>query len=228
MRAKYLATAMTALIAAAAPSISGEPRPPERTENHSARVSVEDLRSVLSGVTTRSRAPQRPRPSGMIVMPVAGVSGHELRDSFGDPRSGGRSHQGIDIFAPRWTPAVAVVDGRVASIQTGARSGKALRVRGSDGRSYFYAHLEDWAEGLREGLAVRAGDLLGYVGNSGNAIHTPTHLHFEVRDRNRVMNPYPVLAHSRTIYDEDVRVASASEPRSRSPRRSIWSLIFGR
>ena len=127
-------------------------------------------------------------------MPVAGVRWDELQDSFGDPRSGGRSHMGIDIFAPRWTEVVAASAGTLTAINFGERSGKSLWLVGHDGRAYFYAHLEEWARGIHDGKRVEAGDVIGYVGNSGNAAGSPTHLHFEVRDSHRVLNPYTVLA----------------------------------
>jgi murein DD-endopeptidase MepM/ murein hydrolase activator NlpD/SH3-like domain-containing protein len=111
---------------------------------------------------------------------------------FGDPRdAGSRLHEGIDIFAPRNTPVVAVAAGR-ASTRTTPRGGNVVWLRTSK-RSYYYAHLERAAfEGSRE---VAVGEVLGYVGNSGNAIATPTHLHFGVYRRGRgAMDPLPRLA----------------------------------
>jgi len=140
-----------------------------------------------------------------LVMPVAGVRWEELRDSFGDPRSGGRRHLGIDIFARRWTEVLAVMDGSLTSIGHGARAGRSMWLVGADGRSYFYGHLEAWAEGIHEGMRVAPGEPIGYVGNSGNARGLPTHLHFEVREDGRAVNPYPVLASAEPT---DVRVAS--------------------
>ena len=157
-----------------------------------------------------SRTPERTRGtySGSLIMPVAGVSPAELQDSYGDARSGGRSHMGIDIFAPRWTEAVAATSGSLTSVGSGARSGRSTWLVGDDGRSYFYAHLQDWADGTRDGLRVRAGQVIGYVGNSGNASGSPTHLHFEVRDGSgRTVNPYPVLANAVTV-DPPYRTAS--------------------
>lgn len=142
----------------------------------------------------RETTQRRPRFSNALVMPVVGVSWDELQDSFGDPRSGRRSHMGIDIFAPRGTEAVAASAGTLTAIDFGERSGRSLWLVGHDGRAYFYAHLEDWARGIYDGKRVSAGDVIGYVGNSGNAASSPTHLHFEVRDGGRVMNPYTVLA----------------------------------
>jgi murein DD-endopeptidase MepM/ murein hydrolase activator NlpD len=111
---------------------------------------------------------------------------------FGDPRdAGSRLHEGIDIFAPRNTPVVAVAAGR-ASTRSTLRGGHVVWLRTPD-RSYYYAHLERAAfTGFRN---VEAGEILGFVGNSGNAITTPTHLHFGVYRRGRgAMDPLPRLA----------------------------------
>ena len=137
--------------------------------------------------------------SGPLLMPVASVTWDDLRDSFGDPRSGGRSHRGIDIFAPRWTEVVAVTEGTLTEVVEGGRAGRSLWLAGWDGRSYFYGHLEAWARGVADGVTVEAGEVVGYVGNSGNAAGLPTHLHFEVHDGGRALNPYPVLAGARPV-----------------------------
>ncbi len=142
-------------------------------------------------------------------MPVAGVAWDELQDSFGDPRGGGRQHMGIDIFAPRWTKVVAATAGTLTAIDFGERSGRSLWLVGHDGRAYFYAHLQEWANGIYDGMRVARGELIGYVGNSGNAAGSPTHLHFEVRDNGRVVNPYPVLARAETV-GGPIRVARGS------------------
>ena len=145
--------------------------------------------------------PPRDRGPGSapLLMPVAGVTWDDLRDSFGDPRSGGRSHRGIDIFAPRWTEVVAVTEGTLTEVVHGGRAGRSLWLVGWDGRSYFYGHLEAWARGVGDGMTVEAGEIVGYVGNSGNAAGLPTHLHFEVHDGGRALNPYPVLAGARPV-----------------------------
>ncbi len=156
----------------------------------------------------RDPASQRGGYHAGLIMPVAGVSWKELQDSFGDARSGGRRHMGIDIFAPRWTEALAATDGYLTSIGVGERSGRSLWLVGRDGRAFFYAHLQQWAEGVYEGMPVRAGELIGYVGNSGNAAGTPTHLHFEARDESgRTVNPYVVLANAEPM-NRPVQVAT--------------------
>ena len=111
---------------------------------------------------------------------------------FGDPRdAGSRLHEGIDIFAPRNTPVVAVAAGRATARKT-PRGGNVVWLRTAN-RSYYYAHLEKAAfNGIRE---VSTGEVIGYVGNSGNAVTTPTHLHFGVYRRGYgPMDPLPRLA----------------------------------
>jgi murein DD-endopeptidase MepM/ murein hydrolase activator NlpD len=172
------------------------------------------LRRRSSRVDPRPETRDRSAPASRrgayrsgLVMPVAGVSYHDLQDSFGDPRSGGRSHMGIDIFAPRWTAAVACVDGYVTAIDNGARAGRSLWLVGNDRRAFFYAHLQQWADGIYDGMPVRAGEVIGYVGNSGNAAGSPTHLHFETRDRGgNTVNPYHVLVRAEPV-DRPIQVA---------------------
>ena len=174
------------------------------------------LREIASLIRDRDRRPSPPPPdwpeetrlppprgrgrgSHALLMPVAGVTWDDLRDSFGDPRSGGRAHRGIDIFAPRWTEVVAVTEGTLTDVAEGGRAGRSLWLVGSDGRSYFYGHLQAWARGVSDGLRVEPGQIVGYVGNTGNAAGLPTHLHFEVHDGERAINPYPVLASAQPV-----------------------------
>lgn len=122
------------------------------------------------------------------------VSGHGLRNIgsvFGDPRDGGRRrHEGIDIFAPRATPVVAVVDG-TAVVRHSNLGGNTVWLRG-EGKSFYYAHLHGAAIDGRE--RVDAGDVLGFVGNTGNAVTAPPHLHFGIYRRGRgAVDPLPYV-----------------------------------
>jgi murein DD-endopeptidase MepM/ murein hydrolase activator NlpD len=132
-----------------------------------------------------------------IVFPLAADS-VRFTSGFGDGRDGGRSHRGQDLFCPRWTPVLAAVDGTVDWIATKRpKKGKAyeLLLRGEDGNLYFYTHLNNddpgtrddaappryaYARGLRNGDHVEAGEIIGYVGDSGNAAKWGPHLHFEI------------------------------------------------
>ena len=131
-----------------------------------------------------------------FVFPVA--SEVEFIDSWGYPRMTGTSsehwHQGTDIFAPTGTPLIASENGTVARIGTGTLGGNKLWVVGESGTEYYYAHLSAFAAGLSDGMRVTAGQLVGYVGDTGNARGTSPHLHFEIHPGGGdAVNPYPVL-----------------------------------
>jgi len=145
---------------------------------------------------------------GTLVYPLRfPVDGdHSYVDTFGAPRSGGRTHKGTDIFAAKLTPVVAVADGTVARIAIGELAGRYIVVRHRDGWRSYYLHLNNDSPGTDDGLGgapepriavgvhVAVGDVLDYVGDSGNAEATPSHLHFELHDPSgSVVNPTPHL-----------------------------------
>jgi murein DD-endopeptidase MepM/ murein hydrolase activator NlpD len=131
--------------------------------------------------------------------PIAGK--YNFVSSWGYPRSGGRSHKGNDLFAAWGTPAVAIERGVISKIGTNSLGGLIVWLQGESGNAYYYAHLSGYAPGLAVGQVVDSGSLVGYVGNTGNAITTPPHLHFEVHPRNGdAVDPYPLL---RAIADAD-------------------------
>lgn len=152
-------------------------------------------------VSFPTRESLRPARAAELVVPVAGVRTSELKDTYGAARSGGRGHKGVDIFAPRGTPVVAAAAGVIVKRDSNAVGGISVYERGLDGRTiYYYAHLNGWRAGLKEGDLVRAGDTIGYVGSTGNVRGAP-HLHFAVfvvNDpnrwwRGRDLNPYKLL-----------------------------------
>jgi murein DD-endopeptidase MepM/ murein hydrolase activator NlpD len=129
--------------------------------------------------------------SGSWVCPVQGGP-LAFRNDWGDPRSGGRTHKGTDMFAPRGTPVVAVLAGSVF-FQGDRLGGNAAYVSASDGNTYYYAHLNDYVGGAR---SVSAGEVIGHVGTTGT-FDSPPHLHFEIRiggPNGTKVNPYPTLA----------------------------------
>ncbi len=146
-------------------------------------------------------------PAGLAI-PVVGVKRDQLTDTFSQARAGGaRVHDAIDIMAPRGTPVVAAAPGRVEKIffsQGGG--GNSVYVRSDDGRwIYYYAHLNAYAPGLREGQRVVRGTPIGFVGSTGNANPEGPHLHFAINRMNpgekwyqgSAINPYPLLAGER-------------------------------
>ena len=146
-------------------------------------------------------------PLSALRMPVVGVIARQLDDSWGAPRDGGeRRHKGIDIFAPRGTQIVAVADGILSYIGDQPKGGHCLWLTTESGTSFYYAHLDRWAPGIYEGMEVISGDLLGFVGNTGNAISTPSHLHFGINQNDEMINPYPVLTRAVPVKNAHVRI----------------------
>lgn len=137
-----------------------------------------------------------------LVVPVAGSGAEDLRDSFAEPR-GGRVHAALDILAARGTRVIAADAGTIARLVTSASGGLTIYQLDPTGTyCYYYAHLDGYAFGLREGRAVRRGETLGYVGSTGNAARNAPHLHFAVSrlgpekscGRGTPLNPYRVWA----------------------------------
>jgi murein DD-endopeptidase MepM/ murein hydrolase activator NlpD len=131
-----------------------------------------------------------------FVFPVAGEV--EFIDSWGYPRMMGTAsahwHQGTDIFATYGTPLIASENGVLDRIGVGSLGGNKLWVKGESGTEYYYAHLAAFAPGIADGQPVRAGELIGYVGDTGNARGTSPHLHFEIHPGGvGPVNPYPLL-----------------------------------
>lgn len=136
-----------------------------------------------------------------LVIPVAGVRPEALVDTYEQGRVGHR-HEAIDIGAPRGTPVHAVDDGKAVKLFTSIPGGLTLYQFDPTGRlAYYYAHLDRYAPGLKEGMTLRRGDVIGYVGSTGNASPDAPHLHFAVFRlgplrqwwKGEPVNPYPAL-----------------------------------
>jgi murein DD-endopeptidase MepM/ murein hydrolase activator NlpD len=137
---------------------------------------------------------QRTRPS--LAFPIGAAPPREPQSPFGVERDAGRRrHEGIDIFAPRGTAVVAVAAG-VARASTNRLGGNVVWLHAPTGRTYYYAHLDRWAVGPL--TLVRPGDVVGYVGNTGNAARTAPHLHFGVYERGAI-DPWPFVAPDQRI-----------------------------
>jgi murein DD-endopeptidase MepM/ murein hydrolase activator NlpD len=154
--------------------------------------------AVANGTVPVLQDPDAPRP---MIIPVAGIDRSAMRDTFDETR-GDRRHEAIDIMAPRGTPVIATDDGVVKKLFTSVPGGLTVYEFDPDQRfCYYYAHLDGYAAGLHEGQLLRRGEVLGYVGTSGNAPKNAPHLHFALirLDPDRrwwkgtYVNPYPLL-----------------------------------
>lgn len=144
--------------------------------------------------------------------PIPATEAYTYSDDYG----AGRNHQGIDIFAPRGTPVVAV-DAGTARAAIDPKGGNVVYLNGANGSRYYYAHLNAWApklEGARTiGVRVAAGELLGELGNTGNASGTSPHLHFQLWTADGIVDPFAYLQQA----DPFTGVAHIKEPRPKRP-----------
>ena len=138
-----------------------------------------------------------------LLIPVVGIGASQLRDCFNDGRSEGRQHQALDIMASQGTPVLAVADGAVAKLFQSEKGGITLYQLDSSGLYYYYyAHLLRYADGIAEGKQLKRGEVIGYVGDTGNAGPGNFHLHFAISKPSapgkwsggEPINPYPLLA----------------------------------
>ena len=165
------------------------------------------LTLILSACTT---APKKPaslpnaqvnklkmmRLDSRLPVPVKGISRNQLRDTWGSARSHGRSHEGIDIMAERGTKVYSATEGLVADLRNNNLGGKVIWILGPSGSWHYYAHLDGHKRGLNVGDYVHKGDLIGYVGNTGNARATAPHLHYGIYLNGKgrgAVNPYSYL-----------------------------------
>ena len=150
-------------------------------ESPNAVVEVPAPTSGRTGVIPASAPEAMDLTARHLTIPVSGVPADKLVRSYHEARSGQREREAIDILAPRNTPVVAVEDGTVAKLFESKAGGLTVyQFDPGQQYSYYYAHLERYAEGLKEGDRIRRGQVLGYVGTSGNAPKNTPHLHFAV------------------------------------------------
>ena len=141
-----------------------------------------------------------------LLVPVQGVPRTALQDTFDDARGQGRVHNAIDIMAPRGTPVVAAEDGKVVRLFTSNLGGLTVyQFDPTETYCYYYAHLDRYSPDVREGAPVRRGQVIGYVGSTGDASPEAPHLHFEITRlhpdkkwwQGDSINPYPILKEAR-------------------------------
>jgi murein DD-endopeptidase MepM/ murein hydrolase activator NlpD len=142
-------------------------------------------------------------PAGKLMVPVDGVKYSQLTDTYNAPRGTERHHEALDIMAPKGTKVFAVADGKVAKLFTSVPGGLTVyQFEPTEKFAYYYAHLDKYADGIKEGMELKRGDLVGYVGVTGNSDPKAPHLHFAVVQltpekqwwKGTPVNPYPLMA----------------------------------
>ncbi|MDH3307238.1 MAG: M23 family metallopeptidase [Acidimicrobiia bacterium] len=161
----------------------------------------------------------------VIVFPQQHESTRYLSD-FGVAKPDGRTHRGVDIHSPKGSPVLAVADGVITKLTRSPRAGNYIVIAHADGWESWYLHLNNdrirvdgvvtvsgpFAEGLDLGSYVAAGDVIGYVGDSGNAAGTDPHTHFELHNRGRAINPYRYLVAAEERWLLESRIEAGETP----------------
>lgn len=174
-------TTTTTIAPSTTTTVAGESSEPEAT---STTTTTEPAPTTTTTVPT-------PTPASRVC-PVDGAS--SFSDTWGAPRSGGRTHKGVDMSASRGTPLVAMESGAIYRLSTSSLGGISVYLIGNSGDMYYYAHLDAWAEGLTGGQKVSAGDPVGVVGTTGNSPSWAPHLHLGWKPGNGDWaNPYPMV-----------------------------------
>lgn len=183
-----------ALAAAATTTSTTQAQSPATTAAPSGGGETTTSTTAPPATTTTTAAPApapAPTPSGGGVCPVAGAV--SFTDTWGAPRSGGRTHKGVDMIAARGVPIVAIFSGTVYRLSNSALGGKSVYFHSDAGDMYYYAHLDGFGD-ISPGQSVPAGYVLGYNGSTGNAPDYLPHLHFEYHPGGSgAVNPYPLV-----------------------------------
>ena len=192
-----LASAVTTGTTATEPQAES-PSPPEPTAPEpTAGAGVAEDNTVAP-----TQAEPLPAHPGGLLIPVTGIAPAQLQDTFNDTRGSERSHEALDIMAPLRTPVVAVDDGKVVKLFDSVPGGLTVYQYDASGTfAYYYAHLDSYAADLEEGQELKRGDLIGYVGATGNANALAPHLHFAIFLlgpekqwwKGTAINPYPLF-----------------------------------
>ena len=148
-------------------------------------------------------APAAAGAQGKLLVPVEGMPLAKITDTFDQPRGTERHHEALDIMAPKGTKVIATADGKIVKLFTSKPGGLTVyQFDPTEKYAYYYAHLDRYADGLKEGMDVKRGDLIGYVGSTGNADPNAPHLHFAVFEltpekqwwKGTPVDPYPLLS----------------------------------
>jgi murein DD-endopeptidase MepM/ murein hydrolase activator NlpD len=142
------------------------------------------------------------KPAARLLIPVEGIKLSQLSDNFDQPRGKERHHEALDIMAPKGTKVIAAADGKVVKLFNSKPGGLTVyQFDPTEKYAYYYAHLDRYADGIKEGSELKRGDLVGYVGVTGNSAKDAPHLHFAVVEltpkkewwKGTSVNPYPMM-----------------------------------
>jgi peptidoglycan LD-endopeptidase LytH len=203
---KRLAALLLSLLCAACgkevkPPVHAAASAPEATSPKPPVVPTPASPPAIPAVPAKAATSEALRESAALLIPVEGVKASDLRDTF-DQARGAERHEAIDIMAARGTPVFAVADGEVVKLFTSVPGGLTIyQFDPTRTYAYYYAHLDRYADALREGMRIRRGDVIGYVGSTGNASPDAPHLHFAVFElgpekqwwKGKALNPYPMF-----------------------------------
>jgi peptidoglycan LD-endopeptidase LytH len=180
----------------------GEPVKPPAATPRSVKIESKSEPVIAPSPPQPKIAPSPSVNVAKLLIPVSGVGPHQLRDTYSDARAEGRTHNAIDIIAGRGTPVLATADGFIRRLFYSERGGNTLYQFNADSSMvFYYAHLESYAAGVVEGKQVKRGEVIAYVGDTGNAGAGNYHLHFAIWAITDVkkffhgenINPYPLL-----------------------------------
>jgi peptidoglycan LD-endopeptidase LytH len=178
-----------------------EPSPSPAAPASATTVASPPATAPVTTTATQSVIAMPPSAIGML-LPVSGIKPSQLTDTFNQARGSERQHEALDIMAARGTPVLAAVDGKVEKLFTSKQGGLTIyEFDPAATYAYYYAHLDRYAAGLVEGMPLKRGDVIGYVGSTGNANPEAPHLHFAIFElgpekhwwQGTAINPYPLL-----------------------------------
>lgn len=173
------------------------------TDLSEADLPLRPVQSAADAATTASAAATAAATAPKLLIPVEGMKLAQLSDNFDQPRGTERHHEALDIMAPKGTKVLAATDGKVAKLFDSKAGGLTIyQFDPNEKLAYYYAHLDKYADGLTEGAAIKRGDVIGYVGVTGNSSPTAPHLHFAVFEltpekqwwKGTPLNPFPMMA----------------------------------
>ena len=179
------------------------PAPIVPTDLSEADLPLRPVQTAAEAALTASAASSAAASANKLLIPVDGMKLAQLSDNFDQPRGTERHHEALDIMAPKGTKVLAVADGKVTKLFESKAGGLTVyQFDATDKLAYYYAHLDKYAEGLKEGAPIKRGELIGYVGVTGNSAANAPHLHFAVFEltpekqwwKGTPLNPYPMMA----------------------------------